>query len=189
MHFLRTWDGVVSIVTRLCPWRPVLQNVWTGCGSRLPPCLVGTRVLSPGIKRLGREADYSPPSNAEVKNAWSCCISAVPVCLLVVDSTSFFAHFFFLSFFFGVRPSTENEAVWGTKVEVLNSIAPQGLQDGVCVSSLPVFLLSRGTACLLCSLSRAHGRLTGPYPDIGSAISSTRSTFPIEWRLPFRFSD
>jgi len=93
MHFLRTRDGVVGIVTRLCPWRPVLQN-GTGCGSHLVPCLVGTRVLSPGIKRLGREADYSPPSNAEVKNAWSCCIAAVPVCLLVVDSTLFFAHFF-----------------------------------------------------------------------------------------------
>jgi hypothetical protein len=25
----------------------------------------------PGIKRPGREADHSPPSNAEVKNAWS----------------------------------------------------------------------------------------------------------------------
>jgi len=26
---------------------------------------------SPGLKRPGREADYSPPSSAEVKNAWS----------------------------------------------------------------------------------------------------------------------
>jgi len=26
--------------------------------------------LSLGIKRQGREADHSPPSNAEVKNAW-----------------------------------------------------------------------------------------------------------------------
>jgi hypothetical protein len=26
--------------------------------------------LSPGVKRLGREADHSPPSSAEVKNAW-----------------------------------------------------------------------------------------------------------------------
>jgi hypothetical protein len=94
LFFLGMRDGVVSIVTRLCPWRPVLQNVGTGCGSLLVSCLVDTRVLSPGIKRLGREADYSPTSNAEVKNAWSCCISAVPVCLLVVDSTSFFAHFF-----------------------------------------------------------------------------------------------
>ena len=41
------------------------------------------------------------------------------MCLLVVDSTSFFAHFF-------VRPFTENEAVWGTEIEVLNSIAPPG---------------------------------------------------------------
>jgi hypothetical protein len=27
--------------------------------------------LSLGVKRPGREADYSPPSGAEVKNAWS----------------------------------------------------------------------------------------------------------------------
>jgi hypothetical protein len=25
----------------------------------------------PGIKQPGREADHSPPSSAEVKNAWS----------------------------------------------------------------------------------------------------------------------
>jgi hypothetical protein len=28
--------------------------------------------LSLVVKRPGREADHSPPSNAEVKNAWSC---------------------------------------------------------------------------------------------------------------------
>jgi hypothetical protein len=27
--------------------------------------------LSPGVKRPRREADHSPPSSAEVKNAWS----------------------------------------------------------------------------------------------------------------------
>jgi hypothetical protein len=27
--------------------------------------------LSLGVKRSGREADHSPPSSAEVKNAWS----------------------------------------------------------------------------------------------------------------------
>jgi hypothetical protein len=32
---------------------------------------VGYRCPSPRIKPLGREADYSLPSNAEVKNAWS----------------------------------------------------------------------------------------------------------------------
>jgi hypothetical protein len=34
--------------------------------------------LSLGVKRPGREADHSPPSGAEVKNAWS-CISTPPV--------------------------------------------------------------------------------------------------------------
>jgi len=27
--------------------------------------------LSPGVKRLGSEAEHSPPSSAEIKNAWS----------------------------------------------------------------------------------------------------------------------
>jgi hypothetical protein len=27
--------------------------------------------VSLGVKRLGREADHSPPSSADVKNAWS----------------------------------------------------------------------------------------------------------------------
>jgi hypothetical protein len=30
------------------------------------------RVLSPGVKRQRRETHHSPPSSAEVKNAWSC---------------------------------------------------------------------------------------------------------------------
>jgi hypothetical protein len=34
--------------------------------------------LSLGLKRPGREADHSPPSSAEVKNAWS-CISTPPI--------------------------------------------------------------------------------------------------------------
>jgi hypothetical protein len=31
----------------------------------------GARVVSPGVKRPGREANHLPPSSAEVKNAWS----------------------------------------------------------------------------------------------------------------------
>jgi hypothetical protein len=29
---------------------------------------LGTGALSPGVKRLGREADHSPPSSAEIEN-------------------------------------------------------------------------------------------------------------------------
>jgi hypothetical protein len=32
---------------------------------------MGIRYFSLGLKRLGREADISPPYSAEVKNAWS----------------------------------------------------------------------------------------------------------------------
>jgi hypothetical protein len=36
-----------------------------------PPIQWVPGALSLGVKRLGREADHSPPSSAEVKNAWS----------------------------------------------------------------------------------------------------------------------
>jgi len=36
-----------------------------------PPIQWVTGALSPGVKRPDREADHSPPSTAEVKNAWS----------------------------------------------------------------------------------------------------------------------
>jgi hypothetical protein len=36
-----------------------------------PPMEWVLGALSLGLKRPGREADYSPPSSAEVKNAWS----------------------------------------------------------------------------------------------------------------------
>jgi len=32
----------------------------------------GCRGSYPGVKRQGREADYSPPSSAEAKDTWSC---------------------------------------------------------------------------------------------------------------------
>jgi hypothetical protein len=38
----------------------------------------GSGALSPGLKWLGPEADYSPPHSAEVKNVWS-YISTAPI--------------------------------------------------------------------------------------------------------------
>jgi len=40
-------------------------------GSRFikPICVLG--LLSPGVNRPQRAADHSPPSRAEIKNAWS----------------------------------------------------------------------------------------------------------------------
>jgi hypothetical protein len=44
--------------------------VETGSEPTQPPiqCVPGT--LSPGVKRQGREADYSPPASAEAKKMW-----------------------------------------------------------------------------------------------------------------------
>jgi hypothetical protein len=43
----------------------------TALGATQPPIQWVPRALSLGVKRLGREADHSPPSSAEVKNEWS----------------------------------------------------------------------------------------------------------------------
>jgi hypothetical protein len=40
-------------------------------GSSQPPIQWISGALSSGVKRSGHEDDYSPPSSAEVKNAWS----------------------------------------------------------------------------------------------------------------------
>jgi hypothetical protein len=39
-------------------------------GSTQPPIQWVPEALSPGVKRLGREADHSPPTSAEVKKMW-----------------------------------------------------------------------------------------------------------------------
>jgi hypothetical protein len=40
------------------------------------------KALSLGVKKPGRDADHSPPSSAEVKNAWN-YTSIPPICLHV----------------------------------------------------------------------------------------------------------
>jgi hypothetical protein len=43
----------------------------TALGPTQPPIRWVPEALSLGVKRRVREADHSPPSSAEVKNAWS----------------------------------------------------------------------------------------------------------------------
>jgi hypothetical protein len=49
----------------------VHHRVQNGSGTHPGSYSVGTGGTFPGVKRLGREADHSSPSSAEVKNAWS----------------------------------------------------------------------------------------------------------------------
>jgi hypothetical protein len=42
-----------------------------GSGAHPASYSIGTRGFSLGVKQPGCEADHSPPSSAEVKNAWS----------------------------------------------------------------------------------------------------------------------
>jgi hypothetical protein len=47
------------------------QRVQNGSGAHPASYPMGTRGSFPGVKWPEREADHSPPSTAEVKNAWS----------------------------------------------------------------------------------------------------------------------
>jgi hypothetical protein len=50
----------------------------TALGPTQPPIHWVPGALSPGVKHPGHEADHSPPSSSEVKNAWS-YISTPPI--------------------------------------------------------------------------------------------------------------
>lgn len=50
----------------------LLQNVQMNPGAHTASYSMPTRVLSFGVKREGREADPSRPSNAEFNNEFSC---------------------------------------------------------------------------------------------------------------------
>jgi hypothetical protein len=47
------------------------RRVQTGSESHPVSYPMGCRAISLRVKRAGREADRSPPSNGEVKKAWS----------------------------------------------------------------------------------------------------------------------
>jgi hypothetical protein len=47
------------------------RPVQTGSGANPVSYLLGIGTTTPGVKLSGRETDRSPPSSAEVKNAWS----------------------------------------------------------------------------------------------------------------------
>jgi hypothetical protein len=48
----------------------LLHRVQTGSGAHPASYPTGTEGSFRGVRRTGREADQSPPSSAEVKNAW-----------------------------------------------------------------------------------------------------------------------
>jgi hypothetical protein len=85
-------DSIVCVVTRLQAAQPrvrILAGARDVLFSKTPTlshegnpasCSVGTRALSPEVKRPGCEADHLPPSSAKVKNEGS-YISTSPVCL------------------------------------------------------------------------------------------------------------
>jgi hypothetical protein len=50
----------------------------------------GYQSCSPGVKRLKREADHSPPSRARVKNKWSYTATLICLCGVHVGKPYFY---------------------------------------------------------------------------------------------------
>jgi hypothetical protein len=65
MGWMEDWDSIPGRGKRILS-SPRRQR--TCRGPTKPPIQRIQRALSPGVKRPGPEADYSPPSSAEVKN-------------------------------------------------------------------------------------------------------------------------
>jgi hypothetical protein len=76
-------DSAVSIATSywLDDWGVKFESQWgqefslphgiqTGSGVHSTSCPMCMGALSPGVKRLARETDHSPPTSAEVKKTW-----------------------------------------------------------------------------------------------------------------------
>jgi hypothetical protein len=84
---LSTQSGNFWIHPRICSDRTELNVVPSVSFNKLyfvqPPIQWVPGALSLGVERPGLEADHSPPTNSEVKNAWS-YTSAPPVRLYSV---------------------------------------------------------------------------------------------------------
>jgi hypothetical protein len=73
-HPTPNWRTTPCLLLRLfiqyiCNYPPYLM-VQTGSEVHPTSFPMGTGALSPGVKRPGREVDYSPPTSAEVKKMW-----------------------------------------------------------------------------------------------------------------------
>jgi hypothetical protein len=63
-YWLNNRNSIPGKARNLSP----LYSVQKGSEAQLESCSTGTEALSSGVKRLGREAQHSPPSSAEVMN-------------------------------------------------------------------------------------------------------------------------
>jgi hypothetical protein len=84
---------------------------------------MGTGVLSLGVKRTGREADHSPPSSAEVNNAWRYTFTPQYVfiawCLVKHrDNFTFTFTFMFISWTYGIQFCEYHNILSKSKVKI-----------------------------------------------------------------------
>jgi hypothetical protein len=68
----------------------LLRNVCTGTETHTTLYSIVTIALPPGVKRSGREADYSLPSSGVIKNVWSS--NFTPLYTLVTRTEAFYLY-------------------------------------------------------------------------------------------------
>jgi hypothetical protein len=78
----------------------LLLNVQTDSGAHPASYSMGTGDLYSEVKRSGHEVDKLPPTNAEVKNAWS-YTSTSGICLYGVHRVNSFFHLYNVFIGFG----------------------------------------------------------------------------------------
>lgn len=62
--------------------------------AHLASCSVSSQDIFPLMQGPGHEAHYWPPSNTEVKNAWSCATTLLYAFMACIGTTSLYLHAF-----------------------------------------------------------------------------------------------
>jgi len=75
MSYVCTTGDRFPAKAKLLPSPPRPERFWAHAASYQ----MGTRVIFPGVKLPGSEADNSPQSNAKVKNVWSYLYHPSPI--------------------------------------------------------------------------------------------------------------
>ena len=100
--YFQSWNSIGGIVTRLWAGQQettiqhfartrdfsLFQNIQTSSEAHPASYSSGTRSSLQGVWQPQHEANHSPPSCAEVKNAWS-CTSAPQICLQDTKTDNF----------------------------------------------------------------------------------------------------
>jgi hypothetical protein len=88
-----------------------------------------------GVKLAGSEADHSPPSSAEVKNAWS--YASTPQYVFMAWCLVKHRDKFIFTFYRLLRISCQYQVLW-------KSVIPADIRAYICIIQKPVFRTKEG---------------------------------------------